>query len=94
MARRGKRMMHNAKDVITALGGPTAVANWLGLDQSTVSGWGIRGAVGRGYRLHIYWSLRDRGFRERDIPAKAFGLSGWDKVIMPKVRRARIKRAA
>ena len=87
-------MMHNAKDVIGALGGPTAVANWLGLDQSTVSGWGLRGAVGRGYRLHVYWSLRDRGHRERDIPAKAFGLDDWNEVIMPKLRKQRGKRAA
>lgn len=94
MARRGKRMMHNAKDVITALGGPTAVANWLGLDQSTVSGWGLRDAVGRGYRFHIYWSLRDRGYTEKQIPAKAFGLSSWDDVIMPKLRRSKAKKAA
>jgi hypothetical protein len=93
MAGREQPKVRTATDVIKLLGGPTAVAAWLGLDQSTVSGWGARGEIGRGWRLHVYWSLRDRGYRENEIPAKAFGVTDWKQIIMPKCRKSR-KRAA
>lgn len=85
--------MKDAKDVIRELGGPTAVAAWLGVDQSTVSTWGMRGEIGRGWRMHVYWSLRDRGFREQDIPPRAFGVDDWKTIIMPRLRKAK-RRAA
>jgi len=88
MARR-RRMIATAKDAIRALGGPTAVAEWLNLDQSTISGWGIRGAIGRGWEMHIYWSLRDRGFTHANLAPEVFGMSAWAELRMPRPRKKR-----
>lgn len=86
MGRGRKVKLHDAKDVIKALGGPSAVARWLVLDQSTVSGWGCRSEIGRGWRMHVYWTLRANGFEEKDIPPRAFGVRSWRELIMPKCR--------
>ena len=86
-----KRMIATAKDAIRALGGPTAVAEWLNLDQSTISGWGTRGAIGRGWEMFIYQSLRDRKYTQDQIAPKVFGIDDWSQLVMPKQR---LKRAA
>lgn len=85
--------LRTAKDVIRALGGPTAVAGWLQLDQSTVSCWSSRSEIGRGWRMHVYWSLRAKGYGEKDIPPRAFGVKSWDELIMPQCRIRRPKRS-
>lgn len=93
--RRQKRMMQDARDVIKALGGPTAVSQWLGLEQGTISNWAGRGGtIARGYRIHVYLSLRERGFKDAEIPPAAFGLKSWDLVIMPRLRKSKPRKAA
>lgn len=77
-------MIRTAKEAINALGGPTQVADWLHLDQSTVSAWGTRGEIGRGWHLYIYFSLRRRGFQ---VAPTVFGVSDWADVQMPTKRR-------
>ncbi len=80
-------MLSTAKDAIKVLGGPTAVANWLHLDQSTVSSWSVRGEIARGWEQHIYWSLRDRGYPHKNISPSIFGLVDWKQVVMPRPRK-------
>lgn len=89
MARR-RYMIATARDAIRALGGPTAVAEWLNLDQSTISSWGLRGAIGRGWEMHIYQSLIDRKISRAEISPKVFGIDAWDQLIMPRQRGKRV----
>lgn len=67
-------------EAIRALGGPTLVARWLKLSPSAVSTWITRDGVGRGYHLHVYLSLRRKGFR---VAPQVFGIESWDEVLMP-----------
>jgi hypothetical protein len=82
-------MLETARDAVKALGGPTAVGGWLRLDQSTISAWSVRGEIGRGWALHIYWSLRDRGYRQQDISPRIFGIERWDQVVMPRPKNSK-----
>ena len=57
--------------LINALGGPTAVGKWLGIKQSAVSNWSLRGEIPPGWHLRLYMEAQKRGFRVDD---ELFGL--------------------
>lgn len=88
-------LLRTCKEAVDILGGPTAVAKWLGLDQSTISGWIIRKQIGRGWHLHVYLTLQNAGYEV--LPA-VFGVDAWPDIIKPRVaagaRRQRFQKAA
>lgn len=58
--------------LIDALGGDTAVANWLGISQPAVANWKVRGQIASGWHLRILARLKQEG---RRVDPALFGLS-------------------
>ena len=56
--------------LVDALGGPTKVGEWLGINQSAVSMWKIRGEIPPGWHLRIYLEAEARGF---SLSERVFG---------------------
>ena len=84
--KRPRRMqkVETVDEAIDALGGPTKVALWLETDQSAVSQMKKRGYVSRGWHLHFYFTLVDRGFNPSP---RVFGLTSFKRLLMPRSRR-------
>lgn len=86
MARSRPRRMQTIATFAQAvdfLGGNIPVARWLETTPENVALMKSRGYAARGYHLHLYLTLRKRGA----TPAPAvFGLTTWDRVIMPRIR--------
>jgi len=59
-------------DLVTALGGDTALADWLGISQPAVANWKVRGSIPPGWHLRILARLRREG---RTIDPSVFGLT-------------------
>ncbi len=68
----GMKEITTIDDLIDALGGDTAVANWLGISQPAVANWKVRGQIAAGWHLRILARLKQE--RRRVDPA-LFGLS-------------------
>lgn len=84
--RRKARMITNAKEAIEVLGGPKAVAAWLGTTADNVMMMRHRGYVARGYHLHFYVTLQEMGHQ---MGPSLFGLATFDHLRMPrKAKRA------
>lgn len=65
------------RELIAALDGPTAVAEWAGVEHaSAVSNWEARGSIPPGYHLRLLLEARRRGFVIS--PEGIFGLDGDD----------------
>lgn len=65
------------RELIEALGGPTAVAQWAGVEHaSAVSNWEARGSIPPGYHMRLSLEARRRGFVIS--PEEIFGLEGED----------------
>lgn len=79
------------KEALAALGGEAAVATWLGTTTNNVIMMRSRNYVARGYHLHFYLTLRERGFQPSP---DLFGLPNFDRLIMPKLRKRKSKRVA
>lgn len=76
---------------IRRLGGPSHVAQEMGITQGSVSGWALDGEVSPGYALSVYKSLEALG----DNPSpRLFGRRSWKEVIIqpPNSQRKRMKR--
>lgn len=65
-------MLHTIDELIDFLGGNTALAEMLGIDQSAVSQWKIRRQIGSGWHLRLLSEVRARG---ADVHPSVFGLS-------------------
>lgn len=61
-------------ELVAALGGTCAVAEWLDVGASTVSNWKALGFVPRAYHLEIYFECQSRRIQ---IEPGALGLSEW-----------------
>lgn len=48
-------------ELITALGGDTVVADWLGISQPAVANWKVRGQIASGWHLRLLAETRRRG---------------------------------
>ena len=55
----------SVEQLIDVLGGPTDVGKWLGIKQSAVSNWKLRGEIPPGWHLRLYFAAKDRGFALR-----------------------------
>ena len=77
-------MIPDVKAAVQVLGGPTAVAEWLGIGQSAVSMWIIRGYVSGDSSLPVYRTLIERGYTR--IAPDVFGYDDWSHTLMPRVR--------
>jgi hypothetical protein len=67
--------MHEIRTItalIDALGGDTAVANWLGISQPAVANWKVRGHIPTGWHLRIAARLSKE---KKAIDPAVFGLS-------------------
>lgn len=94
--RRGKMMIRTASQAIDTAAGDArkangAVADWLGVAQSTVSGWRERG-ISRNYAVHFYAELVER--RGYHLAPEVFGLDSWRYVLMPDARGRKLRRVA
>ena len=88
--RSGPRMQNIAtiQEALDVLGGELAVADWLQTTKNNVIMMRIRNYVPRGYHLHFYMTLRERGYQ----PApELFDLKSFDRLIMPRLRRRKAK---
>jgi hypothetical protein len=72
-----------AKQAIDALGGPKAVATWLGTSPDAVLMMRHRGNIARGYHLHFWVTLKSMGLA---IEPSLFGLDTFDELLMPQLR--------
>jgi hypothetical protein len=81
--KRAVPMINTAREAIEALGGVKVVAAWLGTSPDNVMMMRHRGYVARGYHLHFYVTLQERGYR---LAPSLFGLDTFDHLIMPKLR--------
>lgn len=69
-------MISTVRDLIDALGGPTAVSQWAGYEHvSAVSNWETRG-IPTGFHMRLALEARRRGFTIS--PEGLFGLEGDD----------------
>ncbi len=65
------------RDLIDALNGPTAVAEWAGVEHpSAISNWEARGNIPPGYHMRLALEARRRGLTIS--PEDIFGLEGDD----------------
>jgi hypothetical protein len=76
-------LITNSKEAIEALGGHHAVAKWLGTTPDNVLMMRHRGYVARGFHLHFYITLKQRGHQ---LAPSLFGLDSFDALIMPKIK--------
>jgi hypothetical protein len=78
-------MISTAKEAIEVLGGTKAVAAWLGTSTDNVMMMRHRGYIARGFHLHFYVTLQERGHQ---MAPALFDLDSFDHLRMPKkVRR-------
>jgi hypothetical protein len=83
MAGRKMRTISSAREAIEVLGGHKAVAAWLGTSSDSVLMMRHRGYIARGYHLHFYLTLKERGFQ---MAPSLFGLDTFERLLMPKLR--------
>ncbi len=69
--------------LVDALGGPSAVADWLGISQSAVSNWIMRDEIPPGWHLRLYLKSEELGWR---VDPRLFGLAS---IFRSNVRRNR-----
>lgn len=96
MVKHRKNSMQTISDMRSAvdfLGGDAAVASWLNTSVGNVVMMKSRGYVARGFHLHFYLTLRERGAL---VTPRLFDLETFDHLIMPKLRRraAKVNRRA
>lgn len=77
--------IHTFDEAVEFLGGDKKVRDWLGLDPNHFSAMKCRAQPSRGFLLHFYLTLVARG---ADPKPSVFGLKTFDRLIMPKSRRA------
>jgi hypothetical protein len=63
-----KKTISTVDELIDTLGGPTAIARWLGIKQSAVSNWRLptRPGIPAGWHLRLYREAKARGFEIAD----------------------------
>lgn len=61
--------------LVEALGGDSAVAEWLGISQPAVGMWKSRDCIGSGWHLRLLAEARRRGLT---VDPRVFGLSERD----------------
>lgn len=66
-------------DLITALGGPSAIGDWLGITQEAVSNWKARQYIPPGWHLKLLLAATRKGL---DVEPALFDLGADD---LPKV---------
>lgn len=84
-------MIKTAGEAIDACGGNAAVARWLDVGPSLVSGWRSRG-ISRNFAMHFYAELVEK--KRHRLAPQVFGLDDWGMVLMPDKRGRSIKRVA
>ena len=62
-------------ELVDTLGGDTKVASWLGISQSAVSQWKLRGQIATGWHIRLLAELTRRG---KTINPAVFGLTSDD----------------
>jgi len=82
MARKRRKMtlISNSREAIKALGGDMIVAEWLGVNIGRLVMIKHRGYIPRGFHLHFYLTLTERGFQ---IAPELFGLQTFNVLRMP-----------
>ena len=78
-------------EAIDRLGGTVKVSKWLDVEPHTVSGWRKRG-ISRNFAMHFFAELSER--QGCTLKPQVFGLADWGMVLMPDLRRAKLKRVA
>ena len=76
-----QKEIRTVREALTALGGPTAVARALFLDQSTVSGWIMHGEISGRHNLTIYLTLKHRRHK---VSPRVFGADDWSNFVLPR----------
>lgn len=73
--------------LVSALGGTTAVANWLDVVPSTISNWKEHGQIPTGWHLQLYLECQRR---ELSVAPGLFGIkdNGPDEPASERPRRA------
>lgn len=74
------RPLTSVDQAIAVLGGPSVVARWLGVDLQHVAVMKHRGRFPRAFILHVYLSLRERGY---DPAPNILGLETLDSIMLP-----------
>lgn len=77
-------------DLVEALGGDTAVAEWLCITQGAVANWKQRGEIPGGWHMRLYARLLAEG---QDVDLAVFGLSDPDAEVFRRALRPQCDRA-
>lgn len=71
-------------EALEFLGTPADIAKWLQISENHVGTMKSRGRAPRGFILHFYLTLRERGV---DPAPAVFGLKSFKSIIMPQLKR-------
>lgn len=64
-------IIQTIEELVAFLGGDTVLADLLGISQSAVAHWKIRGRIASGWHLRLLAEIRSRG---ADVHPRVFGL--------------------
>lgn len=78
-------------ELVDALGGDVAVADWLDIGQPAVGMWKCRDVIGSGWHLRLLAECRRRGLT---VDPKVFGLSERDGGDLFRAKEPPVKMAA
>lgn len=70
-------------DLVRALGGPSALGEFLGISQEAVSNWKARQDIPPGWHLRLFVELQRRG---KSVDPRVFGLRGSEAEVLSRVR--------
>lgn len=71
------------EDLITLLGGPTKIGDWLGVSQESVSFWKRRG-IPAGWHLRLFAEVGRRG---KTVAPNVFGMTETDAEPLLRMQR-------
>lgn len=66
------KIIRSIDELVDEFGGDTSLAEYLGISQSAVAQWKIRGSIAAGWHLRLFAELTKRG---RTVHPSVFGLS-------------------
>jgi hypothetical protein len=67
--------INSIDELVDALGGPKAIATWLGISQAAVSLWKSRGHIPPGWHIRLYAAALRRG---KSVNPAVFGIDPQD----------------
>jgi len=73
------KIIQSIEELVSFLGGDTVLADLLGISQSAVAHWKIRGRIASGWHLRLLAEIRSRG---ADVHPRVFGLEDHEAHIL------------